>query len=132
MSSLAMQMRIRRWPSRVPVDSSRTMAVPAGGADRGGDEGGGGLAILLAEILELSGKAPPHKASARLLIKPWLAALPATMLSAFIRSPGIGPRRERAPGAAYRPGLRLAATSLDDDFARHAHGRVHRVGAAQA
>ena len=57
MSSLAMQIRIRRWPSLVPVDSSRTRAMPGvRRAGAGGDELGGGAAILVAEIVELAGQ----------------------------------------------------------------------------
>ena len=57
MSSLAMQIRIRLWPSRVPVDSSLTKAVPRGRrAAQPAMNCGRGAAILGAEIVELPGK----------------------------------------------------------------------------
>ena len=57
MSSLAMPIRIRRWPSRVPVDSQPDQRG-AGRAPRRavGDELGRGAAILVAEIVELAGQ----------------------------------------------------------------------------
>ena len=73
MSSLTMPIRIRRWPSLVPVDSDPDQGragLAAAGAV--GDEVGGRAAILGAEILRaLPGSAPAHRAPARLSNRRW-------------------------------------------------------------
>ena len=68
MSSLTTQIRIRRWPSRVPVDSMPDQ----GGAGRAaagaaGDELGGRAAILRAEILELPGQGAGAQGAAEIV-----------------------------------------------------------------